>query len=333
MADYLVTHPKVSIITPFKNTARFICETAQSIFNQTHTNWEWILVNDHSGENEEQLIHQYLQDTRVKLMQNSGFGIIDALVTAQGIISGDFVTRMDADDIMPENKLEIFVRKLLQSNADLITGKVKYFRNDGNVSSGYLTYENWLNKQVDLQDFYSEIYRECTIASGNWLMTKDVFLKYNGFSELFYPEDYDLLFRWYRCRLKIVGVDTITHFWRDHDWRTSRNSKKYSQKYFFQLKVKRFLELDFNKEPLVINGDGLKGKLVVKELLVQRIPFYWVGKVARIIKNGEQFIEIISPSDLPDLQNPIMLNTTLIDSQQLKDLYGFRLNWRNIIQL
>jgi hypothetical protein len=130
-----------------------------------------------------------------------------------------------------------------------------------------------------------------------------------------------------------VGVDTITHFWRDHDWRTSRNSKKYSQKYFFQLKVKRFLELDFNKEPLVINGDGLKGKLVVKELLVQRIPFYWVGKVARIIKNGEQFIEIVSPSDLPDLQNPIMLNTTLIDSQQLKDLYGFRLNWRNIIQL
>ena len=41
---------KVSIITPFFNASVHLNELADSIINQTHTNWEWILVDDGSSE-------------------------------------------------------------------------------------------------------------------------------------------------------------------------------------------------------------------------------------------------------------------------------------------
>ncbi len=325
--------PKVSIITPFKNASDFIKETAQSLVEQTHTNWEWILVNDHSSENEQLLIGDLLKDARVKLLYNKGSGIVDALVTAQNEATGEYLTRMDADDVMPANKLELFLQSLKQTNADIVTGKVQYFVQDGEVSNGYRKYQDWLNRQVDAQDFYKEIYRECTIASGNWMMRRDLFMQLNGFSGLNYPEDYDLLFRWYQGKLKIAGVDAVTHHWRDHQFRTSRISKHYSQKYFFQLKVKRFLEIDYGGETLLVNGDGLKGKLVANVLLNERIPFYWVGKASRRIKKGTQTIAIFAPIDLPSLNEPLMLNTTMIEHTKLKELYGSSFIWQKIVQL
>jgi teichuronic acid biosynthesis glycosyltransferase TuaG len=64
----------ISIITPFRNAEKYILETAESIFAQTYRDWEWILVNDHSTENELELLAPFLKDSRIKLdrKQRSG---------------------------------------------------------------------------------------------------------------------------------------------------------------------------------------------------------------------------------------------------------------------
>ena len=102
----------ISILTPYRNASNYILETGLSILAQSHTNWEWILVNDHSIENESEVIAGLLNDPRISLVENDGKGIIDALCTGFAQANGEYITRMDADDVMPDFKLEQMLQTL-----------------------------------------------------------------------------------------------------------------------------------------------------------------------------------------------------------------------------
>ena len=63
---------KVALITPSFNRAYIIRETAESIFAQTHENWEWIIVDDGSTDDSWEVIQSIVQkDHRVKAFQRT----------------------------------------------------------------------------------------------------------------------------------------------------------------------------------------------------------------------------------------------------------------------
>ncbi len=326
---------KISILTPFyskKENENFIIETANSIFSQTETNWEWILINDFSEGNEEELLKSYFKDKRVKIFKNNEKGISNALILGLSKATGKFVTRMDADDRMPETKLRLFCENLEHSEVDIVTGKVQYF-SDSPISEGYLKYESWLNEQIIKNDFYTEIYRECTVASANWMMEREKLIEIGGFSNIHYPEDYDLLFRWYDNQLSIRGIDEITHFWREHPNRTSRLSKNYQQKAFFELKIHRFLLLDWNKERIIINGTGQKGKLIATHLISKNIPFIWVSHEASKFPKGIFDQQITDLLNVNIEEKSILFNTTLLPENSWLTYYKGKENVHRIINV
>jgi glycosyltransferase involved in cell wall biosynthesis len=313
----------ISILTPYRNAEKYIRETALSILEQEHTDWEWILVNDHSQENELEVLADLLHDPRIRLLENKGKGIVDALCTAFSEAKGEYVTRMDADDVMPPFKLTKFLQVLENAKDRIVTGKVKYFSEAGSISSGYLTYEKWLNDRVDHADFYEHIYRECSIASGNWMMRKTDLEKCGGFFGLNYPEDYDLLFRWFEAGFSIAGLDLVTHLWRDHDLRTSKISEDYQQKAFFYLKINRFIGLDWDpKQQLIVNGTGQKGRLTAKILIGKEIPFTWVSHEPEKYVEGILGNPLVGLNEIPSNEQTQILNTTLLSEMELKPFYG-----------
>jgi glycosyltransferase involved in cell wall biosynthesis len=324
---------KVSILTPYKNSATYIAETARSIFEQTYQNWEWILINDDSSENEEQILEKYLNDPKVTLLKNKGAGIIDALITGFELASGEYITRMDADDLMPTTKLSSFVHHLNTTNTDIVTGKVSYFSTTNQISEGYKKYQEWLNQRIDLQDFENHIYRECILSSGNWLIRTQKLREVGGFSGLIYPEDYDLVFRWHQYGLKIVGINQLTHLWRDHHLRTSKTSQNYQQKAFFELKIKRFLDLKKSNTKLVLNGTGQKGRLTAKILLQHHVNFTWVSHEAEKYPLGIFNQHIHSVVDIPKNTIILILNTTLIENNQVLAYYGNKIDVEDIVML
>ena len=119
----------VSIITPFKNTGLYLKECIESIQNQTYKNWELLIVDDHSSDNSSEIIAGYAHDdSRIKLLKNQASGIISALRTGYTHSSGQFITRMDSDDIMAKNKLKYLVNNLREyGTGHVATGLVKYF--------------------------------------------------------------------------------------------------------------------------------------------------------------------------------------------------------------
>ena len=259
---------KVSIIIPFKNTAHFLPECLDSIVNQTYIDWEVLAVNDHSTDTSLELLSSYSQrDKRIKVFQNNGNGIIPALQTAFAQSSGGFVTRMDSDDIMEPNRLEVMVNSLIKYGKEHVAvGKVKYFSNRG-ISNGYQRYEEWLNQLTSTGNNFEEIYKECVIPSPCWMVYRSDFEQSKGFEPKRYPEDYDLTFRFYEHGFKIIPCDQVLHLWRDYDTRTSRTHEHYAQNYFLDIKLHYFLKLDYDKNrPLVVWGAGFKGKKIAKGL-------------------------------------------------------------------
>jgi glycosyltransferase involved in cell wall biosynthesis len=268
---------KVSIIMPVKNAGKYLHECLSSIRRQTFPFWELIVVNDHSEDTTEEILQAHcLEDERIRVFNNPGNGIIPALQHALSVSTGDFITRMDGDDLMPEDKLELMTSALsTQPVKTIVTGKVDYFGTEP-VSEGYLGYQRWLNERIDRKDHWDWIYRECVIASPNWMIRKADLMAMGGFDCLSYPEDYHLVLRWYQHGFRLVALDATTLHWREHPERTSRTSHHYNQEHFFRLKIDHFLNHQLENQSLILWGAGSKGRLTASLLDQHGQAFQWM---------------------------------------------------------
>lgn len=312
--------PLISILTPFKNTDEFLIECLESIHNQTHEIWELLIVDDGSTDKSYQIVNDFAErDKRIKLFKNPGEGIIEALRFAFLKSSGTYITRMDSDDIMTPNKLEVLLNNLENHGKNhLATGLVSYFSEEG-ISDGYSSYETWLNQLTRTGSNYSEMYKECVIPSPSWMVHKDDLLACDAFNPNDYPEDYDLAFRFYKQNFKVIPCNQVLHLWRDYSTRTSRTHKHYAQNYFLEIKLKYFLELDYNpSRPLVVWGAGFKGKAIAKLLIKHQVDFIWICNNPKKIGKHIYEQELYSFNYLKELeQTQCIITVANKQSQQI----------------
>lgn len=314
----------LSIITPFKNASPWLRECLISGIHQDFTDWEWIFVNDHSTDNSLAIIEEFSQhDLRIKVFPNPASGIIPALQKGLTESCGKWISRMDADDMMPKGRLRLMTKALASAEPKtIISGLVEYFAKD-KISKGYRSYQSWLNAIALENSHWENIYRECIVASPNWMMSSAELAAIGGFEGLIYPEDYDLAFRWYQNGLKIKSLPEVTLYWREHPHRTSRNSRHYTQSKFFELKLKRFVKLDLKKEKPVLWGTGLKARLAARILKSYSIAFYWMdlnpGKFPKGI-NGHMISDY---RDIERLSEPQLLVAVYPAEEDLNKLKAY----------
>lgn len=316
----------ISIITPFKNTELYIAECLESIIAQTYTHWELLIVDDGSTDASFSIVSEFAKkDKRITLFTNSGAGIISALQFGFSKSSGQFITRMDSDDIMTPTKLDVLQHNLkTHGKKHIAVGQVKYFREDG-ISNGFATYETWLNSLTQQGSNFSEIYKECVIPSPCWMVNRDDFIDCKGFNPLTYPEDYDLAFRFYKYQLTCIPCSETLHLWRDYSTRTSRTHEHYAQNNFLELKVRYFLELDYkSSHTLVLWGAGKKGKTVAKLLQAQNIPFYWICDNLKKIGKDIYNVTLQSVNTLETVENPQCIITVAnkLEQENIKKQLG-----------
>lgn len=116
--------PLVTVIITAYNASQFIKEAILSIINQTYTNLEIIIVDDGSTDNTHKIAEYYsLIDQRIKLFKlnrNSGPSIASNLALEGA--KGDFIARMDADDVAYLDRIEKQVDFLLKNPDVVIVG-------------------------------------------------------------------------------------------------------------------------------------------------------------------------------------------------------------------
>lgn len=93
--------PRVSVLMSAYNSEKYIAEAIESVLNQTFTDFEFIIINDGSTDKTPEIISEHAkQDKRIKfidLKKNSG--LIAALNKGLDLCQGEYIARMDSDDI------------------------------------------------------------------------------------------------------------------------------------------------------------------------------------------------------------------------------------------
>ena len=288
---------------PVKNAGVFLRDTLVSIQRQTFQNWELLAVNDHSDDDSLIILKEYAEvDSRIKVLDNQLQGIIHALRMAYRHAKGVYITRMDADDLMATDKLELLSEVLDRSGTSHVAvGCVRYFAEQP-VGDGYKKYAQWLNRLTKGETNFSEVYKECVIPSPCWMIHRQDLDDCGAFHFDTYPEDYDLCFRFYQSGYRIAGVNQIIHHWRDHPNRSSRTDPNYSDNRFLTLKVDYFSKVDYRPAlPLVLWGAGKKGKNIAQLLIKKNIRFNWFTN--NVNKIGHDIYGVIIES--PDLLSTI----------------------------
>lgn len=114
--------PLYSIVIPTFNRAHLIEQTLESVFNQTYTNWECIIVDDGSTDNTSNLLKSYVQKdarfsyfTRPLYVPSGGNGSRN-FGLAQS--KGNLVIFLDSDDLLKTDCIESRNKCLLTANYD-----------------------------------------------------------------------------------------------------------------------------------------------------------------------------------------------------------------------
>ncbi len=123
---------KVTIGLPFFNAEHGLADAIRSVFAQTHTDWELILVNDGSTDHSLE-IAQSVKDERVRVISD-GFNtrLAARLNQIADLAQSDIIARMDADDLMSPERIERQLA-ILSSEKDIqlvSTGLVSIDEND-----------------------------------------------------------------------------------------------------------------------------------------------------------------------------------------------------------
>jgi len=104
--------PKVSVVMSVYNGEKYLREAIESILNQSFREFEFIIVNDGSTDKTTEIIGSY-NDSRIAIINNEkNIGLTKSLNKGLKIVKGEYVARMDADDISLPERLEKQVKFL-----------------------------------------------------------------------------------------------------------------------------------------------------------------------------------------------------------------------------
>lgn len=139
----------VSFCIPAYNAEPFIRFTLESILNQTYSNFEIIIIDDHSTDQTVNIIKQF-QDQRISLVDAIHKGAAAARNQALSLASGKHIIFFDADDWIPTNYLETQISKL-KAETEVVVCKWGRFLNHNIVATTISQQQIW--KDLDFREW------------------------------------------------------------------------------------------------------------------------------------------------------------------------------------
>jgi len=118
------TKPTISVIMSVYNASDYLKDAIESILNQTFSDFEFLIIDDHSTDSSVDIIKKFVnQDTRVRLFINhSNLGLTKNLNTLIKIAKGNYIARMDADDISLPYRFEKQILFLEKNKEIMVLG-------------------------------------------------------------------------------------------------------------------------------------------------------------------------------------------------------------------
>ena len=302
---------QISIVMPYKNAAATLTEAVQSIIRQTFDDYELIAINDHSIDESSDIMSSW-QDSRFRLFDNPGEGLVDALNFGISKARSEWIARMDADDIMHTSKLELQWSWIQQNpSTDVVSCQTALFPED-EISDGFLEYVRWQNRIVHHEDFINQCYVEMPLTNPTAIFRSSMIREIGGYRKGNIPEDYDFWLRALHAGYRFAKIPRVLFNWRDSKQRYTRTSPACTREAFDNLRAD-FLSRDprmLQQRPIVYCGAGRKTRRRAR-LMIERgfTPHVWVDIDPRKIGNKLDGIPVVAPDWIIENRHlkPLML--------------------------
>lgn len=192
---------KISVIMPVYNAKKYLDEAIKSILNQTYKDFEFIIINDGSTDNSLDIIKSY-QDDRILLIDRKNKGLVYSLNEAIGICKGEYIVRMDADDISMIHRLEIQLDYMFRNDLDICGGDFVSMSENSELL-------NVFNIPKTQDEILIAMTNTIPFAHPSVMIRKKFLIKNNLLYKNVQAEDIDLWVRMYNCGAKFGNLNDI----------------------------------------------------------------------------------------------------------------------------
>jgi glycosyltransferase involved in cell wall biosynthesis len=228
------------------NGERYLYDSIDSILKQTYEDFEFIIIDDYSTDNSEEIIKSFRDKSIVFIKNDTNLGLTHSLNKGLRLCRGKYVARIDADDISMPHRLNTQVEFLEQSDY-LMIGSWVYIINEYNKVKAT---KKLLTQCIDLR--YKLLFRNNFIHS-TVMFRKDVVLQLNGYDPR-YPstEDYQLWSRLSRIG-NIGNIPQYLVYWRENSHGISSTTKSIQNEFIERIAFenqKAILKVRENNESL-----------------------------------------------------------------------------------
>lgn len=314
-----IAPPRVSVLIPAFNAAETLAPCLRSVQRQSRVDWECVVVDDGSADATPSVAARFAAvDPRFRIVSGEHHGLVAALNHGLEACRGELVARMDADDLMHRQRLELQVGAMEQAPELSAVGcHVRLFPRAG-LGTGSREYESWLNSLETPAAVTRDAFVECPVAHPSMMFRRSV-LSELGYRDRDWPEDYDLVLRILEGGAGIGVVPRRLLLWRDSPSRLSRTSERYSIDRFIECKA-AFLAGGFlaGTERFHLWGYGSTGRKLAAALRQHgKRPSHVVELHPGRLGNQIDGAPVIEPAEFPELPRaPLIVSVARITPRQ-----------------
>ena len=223
----------ISVILPCFNGEGTIGRAIESMLGQDEKDFELILINDGSADGTARIIDRAAaRDKRIKVLHRPHQGLVATLNAGINASTGEYIARMDADDVSMPERLGL-QKAFLDAHPDtgLIASRVRLDRRHrGN--RGYATHVDWTNTLLSHTDILLNRFIESPLAHPSVMFRRFCVEKHGGYREGPFPEDYELWLQWIGRGVRMEKLPETLVTWRDSQKRLSRTDSREYRKRF-----------------------------------------------------------------------------------------------------
>ena len=178
----------ISVVMPVWNGAKYLRKAVQSILNQSFSDFEFLILEDGSTDETPRILEQFAKhDSRIRVIHLSHEGIVKALNCGVAESKGEWIARMDCDDIARPERLEKQMR-VLQGTPEAVLCHTA-IQQIG--ESHYMTKGQWFPRSRAM--VAARLCYQCPIVHPTVIFAKAAFLRAGGYRmEERHAEDYGL---------------------------------------------------------------------------------------------------------------------------------------------
>ena len=211
----------ISVIMAVKDGEEFVSRTIDSILSQTYKNFEFIIVVNCSTDNTLKIIQSY-KDKRIKILQSNICQLNYNLNLALSFAIGEYIARIDADDIAVANRFEKQVAVLEKNNYSVVGSNLIYIDENDKII-GKMSYPEH-NLEIRKKIIYKAV-----LVHPSILCRREDLLKVGGYLGGKFAQDLDLWIRLMRDEnIQFYNIQEPLIKYRIHSKQAKGNKKTYA---------------------------------------------------------------------------------------------------------